>query len=55
MLEEYVVITWPESQHLQNKKDFIDNSYLISDLQGIEDFGYEAYFVNKEWYNKNCN
>lgn len=45
----YVVICWPEIQYLFSEKGFEENSYLINDEKGFEDFGSSAYFVNKEW------
>jgi len=29
---------------------FRENSYLINDEQGLEDFGSSAYFVKYSWY-----
>lgn len=46
---KYVVVTWPESQDLMDKPGFRENSYLINDDKGIEDFGSSAYFVDEEW------
>ena len=31
------------------KEGFEENSYLVNDEQGIEDFGSSAYFVDEEW------
>ena len=45
----YVVVTWPDSQTLMDKEGFEDNSYLINDEKGIEDFGSSAYFVDEKW------
>lgn len=52
MKEEYVTITFPEVQTLFEKQGFDDNTYLINDEKGIKDFGPCAYFVKKEWLNK---
>ena len=49
----YTVVTWPEVQLLMNLKDFEKHSYLISDEQGLDDFGNSAYFVETEWLLKN--
>lgn len=49
---KYVVVTWPESQDLMTKAGFRQNSYLINDDKGIEDFGSSAYFVDEDWLNK---
>jgi hypothetical protein len=46
---KYVVVTWPESQDLMNKPGFRENSYLVNDDKGIEDFGSSAYFVDEDW------
>lgn len=48
-MNTYVVICWPEIQYLFSEKGFEENSYLINDEKGFEDFGSSAYFVNKEW------
>ena len=45
----YTVVTWPEIQMLMEVEGFRDNSYLINDEKGLEDFGSSAYFVNIEW------
>jgi hypothetical protein len=49
LMKKYVVITWPESQELCEKKGFEENCYLIADEQGLNEFGSGAYFVNEEW------
>ena len=46
---KYVIVTWPESQDLMEKPGFRENSYLVNDDKGIEDFGSSAYFVDEEW------
>lgn len=51
-METYVAVSWPESQDLMEKEGFDENSYLINDDKGLEDFGPSSYFVNKEWLNK---
>lgn len=48
---KYVVVTWPDSQDLMTKAGFRENSYLINDDKGIEDFGSSAYFVDEDWLN----
>lgn len=50
-MEEYIVVTYPESQSLQDIEGFDDNAYLITDEKGLEDFGSCSYFVKKDWYN----
>jgi len=58
MKEEFIVVTWPDSQDLMELDGFRENSYLINDEKGLDDFGSSAYFVNKKWYeaknNENC-
>jgi len=39
MLEDYVVIVWPESQNLMDLDGFEDNSELINDPIGLARFG----------------
>ena len=51
-MEKYVVVRWPESQELMEEKGFESHSYLISDEDGIEDFGNSAFFVEEKWYKK---
>ena len=55
MEDVYVVVTWPESQDLMEIEGFNENSYLVNDERGITDFGSSAYFVNKDWYDRNSN
>ena len=47
----YVVVTWPDSQNLMDREGFSENSYLVNDDKGIEDFGSSAYFVDEDWLN----
>ena len=42
-------MTWPESQNLFDIPGFEENSYLVNDDRGMEDFGGSAYFVDEEW------
>lgn len=49
MNDLYIVIQWPEVQAYMNIFGFRENSYLINDDKGMEDFGSSAYFVNVEW------
>ena len=48
----YVVIQWPHIQHYMDLEGFEENSYLINDEKGINEFGSSAYFVNEDWLNK---
>ena len=52
--DKYIIVTWPDSQELMELEGFRDNSYLVNDTKGLDDFGSSAYFVNFEWYNKMC-
>lgn len=45
----YVIIQWPEIQELMTIEGFEENSYLINDTKGIEDYGSSAYFVDYYW------
>ena len=51
-MDKYIVITWPEIQEFMEIEGFRENSYLINDEKGLEDFGSSAYFVNYDWYKK---
>ena len=44
----YIVVMWPEVQLLMDLEGFKEHSYLISDEQGLDDFGSSAYFVETE-------
>ncbi len=50
MKERYIIVIWPEVQDLMDYAGFRENSYLINDDKGLDDFGSSAYFVNEEWY-----
>lgn len=47
----FVVIEFPEIQKYMDMDGFEENSYLVSDEKGLEDFGSSAYFVSLEWIN----
>ena len=47
----YIVIQWPEIQELMNKERFKENSFLVNDPLGLDEFGSSAYFVNEGWLN----
>ena len=49
---KYVPITWPAIQNYQEKDGFENHSVLIDDIEGYEDFGPEAYFVETDWLNE---
>lgn len=50
---KFEVVSWPDVQYLFDIPGFRENSYLINDSKGIEDFGSSAYFVNSEWLSLN--
>ena len=50
-MSKYVVVTFPDVQSLMDIEGFNENSYLVNDEQGIEDFGSSAYFVDEDWLN----
>lgn len=52
-MKEYIVLLWDEVQPLQDKEGFDSNSYLIENEKGLKDFGSGAYFVGKDWYERN--
>lgn len=47
--DTYEVVCWPDVQHLMEIEGFDENSYLIDDDKGLDDFGSSAYFVNSQW------
>lgn len=44
-----VVVTFPDSQVIEEKEGFLDNCSLINSDFGILSFGGGAYKVNKKW------
>lgn len=48
-MDKFVVVTWPEVQDLMEQEGFEENSYLINDDKGLDDFGSSAYFVRESW------
>ena len=50
IINEYVLIEWPESQELMECDGFRDHSSLAD----CETFGSSAYFVEKEWLDSLC-
>lgn len=51
MNELFAVVTWPECQHYMGLEGWVENSHLINDDKGIEQYGSSAYFVNNNWLN----
>lgn len=45
----YIIITWPDIQELMTLPGFENNSYLVNDSRGLDEFGSSAYFVDIEW------
>ena len=54
-MDTYIVVRWPEIQDLMDLPGFIENSFLINDPLGLDEFGSSAYFVNTKWYEENNN
>lgn len=52
MKNKYILVQWPDSQELMDKKGFKSNCFLINCNNGIDIFGSPAYFVDEEWYNE---
>lgn len=50
MEELYIIISWPDSQILMEKKGFKKNCCLINDNYFLEEHGSSSYFVNKKWF-----
>ena len=46
---KYLPVEWPYVQDLFEIPGFRENSYLINDDKGYEDFGDSAYFVSLEF------
>lgn len=51
MMEDYVLIQWPESQLYMELEDFDEHSFLAD----CEKFGPCAYFIEKEWFDETNN
>ena len=49
MGKTFKVVMWPDVQDYMEKDGFEDNSYLINDDKGLEEYGSSAYFVDTEW------
>lgn len=49
---EKVVVSFPNTQDLENKDGFLENVELINSDKGVELYGFGAYLVNKEWLEK---
>ena len=49
--DSYVVVSWPESQHLCDYEDYTENCTFIMG----DNLECCSYLVNKEWYSRLCN
>ena len=49
---EKVVVSFTNTQGLENKEGFLENVELINSDKGVELYGFGAYLVNKEWLEK---
>lgn len=53
-MDEFVIVTWSDNiQFFMEQEGFRENSYLINDEKGLDDFGSSAYFIRKSWYSEN--
>ena len=49
---EKVVVSFPNTENLENKDGFLENVELINSDKGVKLYGFGAYLVNKEWLEK---
>lgn len=47
--DDFIIVPWPEIQHLMDKEGFDTNASLANDEWTLDKYGSSAYFVNKEW------
>lgn len=52
-MNEYVIVTWPESQELM-EQEWFDECVLINDEYMLDKVGGSAYFVPKHLYETLC-
>lgn len=52
-MDEYVLVTWPESQMLM-EYEWFSECILMNDDNHLDEFGSSAYFVPKHLYEKLC-
>lgn len=52
-LEGYEIVTWPDSQMVEEIPGYTSFAYLINDEEGLETYGSSAYVVDKDWYDEN--
>lgn len=48
---KYIVVKWPESQHLIDHDRFTE-CYLVNSYNGLEEFGSCAFFVPEDIFNE---
>lgn len=46
------IVAWPESQTLYGYEGAEENCVLINSEKGIEEYGFSAYIVDRDWYTK---
>ena len=49
---EYVIVTWPRSQAVMGKEGWTEMAILISTERGLEDYGPNAYIVDRDWFER---
>ena len=49
MEETFIIITWPDTQILMEKKGFRTHSCLINSEPFLGTYGSSAYFVEQSW------
>ena len=47
---DVMVVPYPESEDIIDRKDFESYAWLINDEEGLTLFGRRAYVVDKDWY-----
>jgi len=52
-VENYIIITWPDSQKFMDLDGFEENSILINDDRGIDEYGPCAFLINRDWFELN--
>lgn len=52
MRDTFEIVEWPDVQFLMDKPGFMENSHLINDIEGINEYGSSAYLVNSAWLEK---
>lgn len=50
--DEFILVTWPDIQYYYDLDGWEDNSFLVNDENGLEQYGSSAYFLKKSWYCK---